>query len=325
MSGMIPAEPSLLNLTSNSITNKISSLFDTNINNTNINNTNKNNNNTEMSEEEKKEKKKVLDDIKNDVKKFTDIFIGNSITNVDKILKTEIFTIQIIANNPNDTEKNNNKAIEQKISIGNFTKCENVLKKNYNISQNTVLIMKKAEFSSKMDIERSNNPDASQGLSFEFIDPNTMKKLDSSICNKINTPISIPFKRSERLNMNFYEKSTLINIFLDLYNNESPAYYSRCVKTNQINTGADVSINYKRSQMFQNTTISCSSECQYDGLDKNKYVKCNCNTTGKNENSNKADEFVFDPLPSMNYDIILCYNETYNDVNNNLINLYNKF
>jgi hypothetical protein len=320
MSGMIPAEPSLLNLTSNSITNKISSLFDTN-----INNTNKNNNNTEMSEEEKKEKQKVLDDIKNDVKKFTDIFIGNSITNVDKILKTEIFTIQIIANNPNDTEKNNNKAIEQKISIGNFTECENVLKKNYNISQNTVLIMKKAEFSSKMDIERSNNPDASQGLSFEFIDPNTMKKLDSSICNKINTPISIPFKRSERLNMNFYEKSTLINIFLDLYNNESPAYYSRCVKTNQINTGADVSINYKRSQMFQNTTISCSSECQYDGLDKNKYVKCNCNTTGKNEISNKADEFVFDPLPSMNYDIILCYNETYNDVNNNLINLYNKF
>jgi hypothetical protein len=322
--GEIPPNPSILNMTSNSLANKIDSVlssikFDDNKNTTNINNTNYNTNKTEMSLEEKKEKQKVLDDMKNDVKKFTDIFIGNSTNHVDKILKTKIFTIQIIANNPNDTQKNNKKAIEEKISIVNFTQCENILKKEYNISQNTVLIMKKLEFTPKMDIKRANNLDASQGLTFEYIDPKTMKKLNSSICSKINTPISIPFKRGNRLKMEEYEKSALINAALDLYNNESPAYYSRCVKTNQIETGADVSINYKRSQMFQNTSITCSSECEYDGLDENKYVKCNCKTSGDKESSNTGDEFVFDPLPSMNYDIVLCHRETYKDV----INYYN--
>jgi len=324
MSGEIPPDPSLLNMASNAITSKLDSVlsslnFDTNKNSTNTNNTNSSTNKTEMSMEEKKEKQKVLDDMKNDVKKFTDIFIGNSTNHVDKILKTEIFTIQIIANNPNDTQKNNKKAIEEKLTVGNFTECENILKKEYNISQNKVLLMKKAEFIAKMDIERANNPDASQGLSFEFIDPNTMKKLNSSICSKMNTPISIPFKRGERLKMLEYQRSALINAALDLYNNESPAYYSRCVKTNQIETGADVSINYKRSQMFQNTSITCSPECEYDGLDENKYVKCNCKTSGEKESSNTGDEFVFDPLPSMNYDIVKCYRETYKDV----INYYN--
>ena len=319
MSGKIPPNPSILNMTSIAMSNKVdivlSSLkFDDNKNSTNTNNTNSSTNKTEMSMEEKKEKQKVLDDMKNDVKKFTDIFIGNSTNHVDKILKTEIFTIQIIGNNPNDTQKNNKKAIEEKLTVGNFTECENILKKEYNISQNKVLLMKKAEFIAKMDIERANNPDASQGLSFEFIDPNTMKKLNSSICSKMNTPISIPFKRGERLKMEQYEKSALINKELDLYNNESPAYYSRCFKTNQIETGADVSINYKRSQMFQNTSITCSHECKYDGLDKNIYVKCNCTTNGKNETSNTGNEFVFEPLPSMNYEIVECYRETYKDV-----------
>jgi hypothetical protein len=252
--------------------------------------------------------------MKNDVKKFTDIFIGNSTTHVDKILKTELFIIQIISNNPNDTQKNNEKAIEEKISIGNFTECENILKKEYNISQNTVLLMKKAEFCSRLDVERCFNPLASRGLIFEFIDPNTMKKLNSDICNTINSQISIPFKRSDRINMNTYEISAIMNPNLDLYNNQSLAYHSRCVKSININTFADISINYKRSQMFQNTSITCSSGCEYDGLDKNKFVKCNCNTSGKNETSNTGYEFVFDPLPSMNYDIVKCYRETIKDV-----------
>jgi hypothetical protein len=323
MSGKIPLDYSLLNMASNAMTNQIDKVmeslnFGNNNNTTNINNTITNNTKIELSEEEKKEKQKVLDDLKNNIKKLTDILVTNSTNNVDKLIRTDIFTIQIISNDPNNVEKNNKKAIEEKISVGNFTVCENILKKEYNISQNTILLVKKIEFTAKMDIDRVNNPDASQGLSFEFIDPNTMNKLNSSLCMKINTPISIPFKRSSRLLMDVYERSSLINIALDLYNNESPAYYSRCIKTNQINTGADVSINYKRNQMFQNTSITCSSECEYNGLDENRYVKCNCKTSGQKESSNTGNEFVFDPLPSMNYDIVLCYKETYYDV----INIY---
>jgi len=321
MSGEIPPDPLLLSMASNAMTNKIDSIlssinFDTASNNnsteTNDNNTNKNK--TQLTEKEKKEKQEILNNMKNDIKKFTNVFIGNSTKKVHKILKTEIFTIQITSNNPNDTESNNKKAIEERISIANFTDCENILKKENNISQTTVLLLKKVEFDAKMDIDRAKNPDASPGLSFEFIDPTTMKKLDAKVCSEIKTPMKIPFKRGERLKMKIYQKSVLINKGLDLYNKESPAYYSRCIKSNQIDTGADVSINYKRNKMFQNTTITCSPGCEYEGLDENKYVKCNCKTNGDKESSNNGNEFTFDPLPSMNYDIVLCYYETYIDV-----------
>jgi len=328
MSGEIPPDPSLLNMASNSMKNKIENVLSslnldmTSSNNKNNTATNINENNNsssskpqQMSEEEQKEKQKVLDNMKNDIKKFTDIFIGkNSSEKVDKIIKTEVFTIDIKSNNPNDTEANKKKEIEERISVANLTECENILRKEYNISKSTILLLKKVEFTAKMDIQRANNPDASQGLTFEFIDPNTMKKLDTKFCNNTKSPINIPFKRGERLKMDVYEKSALINKGLDLYNNDSPAFHSRCFKTNQIDTGADVSINFKRNNMFQNTTIDCSPGCEYQGLNEDKYVKCICDTNGNQESSNTGDPYIFDPLPPMNYDIVKCYRETYNDV-----------
>jgi hypothetical protein len=274
-----------------------------------------NKNITIMSENEKNEKQKVLDNMKNEIKSLTDIFIGNSTEKIDKIMKTEIFTVQITSQNPNDTEKNNKKAIEQRISVANFTECENKLKLKYNISQPINLLLKKVEFNSKLDIERADNPDASEGLTFDFINPLNMEKLDSKICSEIKIPINIPFKRSERLIMDLVKKSQVINnVGIDLYSNAAPAYHSRCFKTLQLDTGADESINFKRSTMFQNTSISCSEDCIYEGLDENRYVKCNCNTTGEKESSNTGETYNFDPLPSMNYGIVKCYKETYEDV-----------
>jgi hypothetical protein len=268
-----------------------------------------------MSEEEKNEKQKVLDNIKNDIKSLTNIFIGNSTEKIDKVIKTDIFTVQITAQNPNETEKNNKKAIGERISIANFTECENKLKMKYNISQSINLLLKKVEFNSKLDIERANNPDASQGLSFDFINPLNMEKLDTNICSEIKSPINIPFKRAERINLNLVKKSQVINnVGIDLYSNEAPAYHSRCFKTQQLETGADVSINFKRTTMFQNTSISCSDGCIYEGLDENRYVKCNCNTNGEGEKSNNGANYNFDPLPTMNYGIVKCYRETYEDV-----------
>ena len=328
MSGDIPPDPTLLSMASNAITNKIENVLSSlNFNvgpsndknntdtKTNDKNNSSSNNSPQISEEQQKEKQKVLDDMKNDIKKFTDIFIEkNSSEKVDKTIKTEVFTIDIKSNNPNYTKANRKKDIKERISVANLTECENILRKEYNISESTVLLLKKVEFTAKMDIKRANNPDASQGLTFEFIDPNTMKKLDTKFCNNTKSIINIPFKGSDRLRMDMYDKSNAINKGLDIYNNDSPAYYSRCVKTNQIDTGADVSINYKRNTMFQNTTINCSPGCEYEGLDENKYVKCNCDTNGNQESSNTGNQFIFDPLPSMNYAIVKCYRETYNDV-----------
>lgn len=261
-------------------------------------------------------KQSVLNGMKNETQTFLNLLIDNikNSTYLNEIIKTEIFSVQISADSPDKKEENIRSAIENKLAFANFSNCEKLLKDHYNISQEINLMMKKVEFDPITDLKRANDTAASQGVSFDFFNQLTKEKLNTSICESAPTPISIPFKRSDRLNMQMYQKAQTVRTILDLYNSNSPGYHSRCFKTTQFDTGADVSLNYKRSMMFQNQTVSCSVGCTYEGLDKNTYVKCNCKTSGSKEMSNTGNDEQFDPLPKMNYDIVICYYETYSDV-----------
>ena len=79
--------------------------------------------------------------------------------------------------------------------------------------------------------------------------------------------------------------------------------------------GSNASINFRRTKLFQNETIGCSVGCIYQGLDENKYVICDCSASGSAEISNTGSKDSLSSIPPMNYDIALCYYETYDDVN----------
>ncbi len=276
---------------------------------------------------EMEEKQKIIDKMKENIKDFTNIFLDKKSNSTNKIIKTEIFDLSINSQDPKNSESAEKEAIKQKLSTTNFTECENILKKHYNISSDKYIILKKVEFDSKMDLLRNDNPYASKGVTFEFLNPLTFEKLNTSICSQseIKSPMKIPFKQAERIKSDFYRESAAINLDLDLYNNNSLGYHSRCVKSNQLTTGADLSINYKRNKMFQNNSIECSSGCTYGGLDENKYVKCDCKINENMETSNNGGYVSFDPLPPMNYDIVVCYYEAYTDVIIYLIYFLKKF
>ena len=249
--------------------------------------------------------------MKNDVKDFLGLFID---TNENKIFKTELFSSQLFSSSPDNKNASIKAAIDNGMAFADLSNCQKILKSYYNISEEINLLINKVEFDPITDVYRANDTAASKGVSFDFIDPLTKKKLNITLCKSVPTPMSIPFKKSERLNMDMYQKASTVKAFLDLYNSNSPGYHSRCYKTTQFDTGADVSLNYKRTNMFQNQTVSCSTGCTYEGLDENKYVKCNCKELGSNEISNTGNDETFDPLPKMNYDIVICYHETYTHV-----------
>lgn len=194
------------------------------------------------------------------------------------------------------------------------TYCEEILRAFYNISDDQSLLLKQVEFDSTTNLDKLNDTYASSGVAFEYFHPQTQRKLNSSICSNITTPVKIPFKQEKRINIDLYQKSLYLSSIIDIYNSQSPGYYSRCLKSDNIDTGADTSINYRRTVMFQNASMECSAGCTYEGLDENKYVKCNCKTDLKQEMSNSASEGPFLSMPPMNYDIVLCYKETYYDV-----------
>jgi len=238
----------------------------------------------------------------------------NQTESKQNIIKTDMFSVEIASQDKSNEKELREELVKNKLSVANFTQCEKLLKYTYNISENLSLVYKKIEFDSKTDLLRAPDSRASSGVSFEFFDPDTLEKLNGTICSDIQTPISIPFKKIERLSMGLYLANSLVNKNVDIYNKESIGFSSRCVKSRDLTTSADTSISFRRNKMFQNETIGCSTSCAYKGLDENGYVKCDCTTSGKEEISNTGSDFNFDPIPKMNYEIFLCYYETYKDV-----------
>jgi len=304
----------------------------------NTNDIEKNNTNLNASDHnsEFEKTKNKFKEIKKSVNEFLDVLINekmnkssnneNITNNINTLIITKTFSVEIISDNKNtknkkrdlsasDDENEYEKlAIKNKLSIANFTECEEKLKSFYNISSNTPLIYKKVDFVSKSDLNRALDKKASNGVSFEFFNPENLQKLNSSICSQVKIHINIPYMQSENLNLSMNILNARINKNIDLFNPKSLGYHTRCIKSKDLETLADTSLSNRRNKLFQNESVSCSADCEYQEIDKNGYVKCDCSTTGQEEISNTGTEFIFDPIPSMNYDIFLCYYETFTDV-----------
>ena len=240
---------------------------------------------------------------------------GLSDNNPGRLLKNDMYSVQIsIKNNDNKAELEKI-AVENKMAVAYYSLCENILKKYYNISDDKFLLVKNLQFDSFTNLKNLNDDSASDIVSFEYFNPDNGDKLDSKICSNIQTPINLPFKQSARLKMDLYKSAAILKGVVDLYNKESPGYKSRCLKSVEFTTKADTSINYRRTKLYQNESINCSPGCEYEGLDDNSYVKCNCQIEEGNKISNNSTGF--DPLfsfPNYNFDIVMCYKETYSDV-----------
>jgi len=238
---------------------------------------------------------------------------NSNLTNL--ILKTDIFTVNFIKQSPGNKDNSVKNSIENNLSFGNYTNCENILKEKYNISESESILIRQVEYDSITDPLRFNDFNSSKGLSVEFYHPISLEKLDKSFCESASIQLSIPFKKSERIKMTNYlnYKSNLPNS-IDIYNIQTPSFHTRCLKSKEIELSSDLSINYRRTVLYQNSTISCSEGCNYLGLDENKYVQCDCPKTSENEVSNTADNQSLFSLPPMNYDIVICYKEALTDV-----------
>jgi len=134
--------------------------------------------------------------------------------------------------------------------------CENILKEEYNISQEEPLIIFKTEYKI-------------EGLSIPFIEydlfnPNTKEKLDINLCkySNINITIETPFFINET-NLYKYEPNN--------------SFYNDICHTYTTEDGTDISL-YDRKNDYNNNNISlCTINCVYIRYDStNKKVICEC-------------------------------------------------
>ncbi len=252
-----------------------------------------------------------LQEMKKSIDSLTDMLLSsNNNTSTSAIIKTDIFDVNIFEETKENKEVLKKVALENLFSVGNFTSCENILRNVYNISEELPILKKQIEYDSRTNIEKMKDDNSSKLIQFEFFHPINKEKLNKSLCNSQPISLNIPFKKSSRLEMQSYTKAAVIKDIIDIYDSKSPGYHSRCLPTKDFETGADTSINFRRTQLFQNETISCSEGCTYKGLDENRYVLCDCPNFVDSEISNTGVFEELFSLPSMNYDILICYRES---------------
>jgi len=253
-----------------------------------------------------KENQNSVNDIKNGIQSFSKVLAQQP---EPVAIQNPMFNYKM--------ESQNNTSIENIVSSGaaniNNTACEAELRNFYNISENISLILKKIEFNPRTNLSAPENTNASNAVNFAFYHPITYEPLNMSLCLNLPITISTPIKVARKSALNLYQRIPLA-YGVDLFNIKSPAYNSRCFKGNNTN-GADISMNYKRTQWFQNTSAECSPGCEYIGLDQNNYTQCNCEKVQENsEISNDFDMGSLSDIGKFNYDIVICYKEVFTEV-----------
>ena len=177
----------------------------------------------------------------------TDIENGNN-----EIIKCEDMSIILTTTkNQKDPKNNINK------TIIDFSECEDILKNEYNMSENEFIYMKKIELYEKgMKI-----PKIVFDLYKKENDTNLMK-LDLSFCSNVKRDILSPID--------------LNNENLDKYNSSSDYYNNLCYKATS-DSGTDINLNDRKNEYLEKNMSVCQESCFFSEYDYNtKRAKCSC-------------------------------------------------
>jgi hypothetical protein len=258
----------------------------------------KNSNNTDSKEKAQEQ----IKEMKNMIGNFVETMITNNPSDQAQTISNDIFSVQL-----SSTSKDNQKAIiddavSKGLSVLNFTECEDILKKNYNISKETDLIMRKIDYNPATDMKKLNDSMASNSITFAFYHPEKKFKLNISYCDNIPVSLKIPLKNREKLNLTQYEKFKDLNI--DPFDKNSPGLNDRCITLNE--GGKDITVNKRRQTLFQNQSASCDTGCEYKGLDENQYMICDCKPS-ESEMGSTFKEDKIEPILTLNFVIIKCW------------------
>ena len=136
--------------------------------------------------------------------------------------------------------KNNN---SNKFSVIDLGECGKLLKKHYNLNENTSLIIMKYEKITNISSERS--------LQYEVYEPYNKTKLNLSVCDNINIDIYIPVVLSEKTQNLFNQ---LKELGYDLFDINSPFYNDICTPYESPD-GTDVLLSDRINSYYYNDDI----------------------------------------------------------------------
>jgi hypothetical protein len=230
-------------------------------------------------------------------------------TNSSYLLGNSMYAAQISTSSLQSINETNKMALDNKLAIVDLGDCVNTLKRYYNMTDSTDLIILKTDVNSYLDLRNIEDPFKSNNVEIKVYDPGTRNELNMSICQNSNFNIKTPIKNVDKLNIPKYHEMSSGGI--DIYNPQSEAFNSICFNHIDNDTQYDTTIGWRRNNYFQNKSATCSStaNCTYKNIDENNYVNCNCtNWTEDSQVGNDFIDFIFDVISAWNFQVVTCGN-----------------
>ena len=251
-------KPEPLNKDTTKVSSKIIVVKESNKNdeNTQFNSENFFKESQQTKNEELSNKDEVINSLKDDIINgklntlLSDLING---TKQDLIAEYKDITYQIT------TSANLNNGSYNNISTINLGKCEEKLKKVYNIDPKLSLIILKIDY--KME-----------GLlipviGYEVYHPTNNSKLDLNYCNDTTIKLNIPVSIDEDAVYKYDPNS-------EYYNDDCYAYTTE--------NGTDIILNDRKNEYVENNLSLCENNCTFNGYDeKTKKAICECETKVK--------------------------------------------
>ena len=237
---------------------------------------------------------KIYDNIKKTI--LTKDYKGN-----ETIIKTEnvIFHVSKIEDQKND----NNQGVSS-IDIG---ECEEILKKENNISLSDSLIIFKSDI--------KNDDLSATYVQYEIYHPNSLVKLSLEPCNKVNIVVNVPVYLDTNSLLQ-YER--LEEAGYNLYDSEDDFYNDIC-STYTTENGTDMLLEDRKSDIYNTSgnKVMCQIGCKFESYNKiTQKAKCNCNVQVQSTQTditkidfskeNMAENFLT-PLKNSNFFVLKCY------------------
>lgn len=224
--------------------------------------------------------------------------IKNSTPN--NIIQGEDYIFHIISSDTKEESINN-------LSSLNLGECEEILKKQYNITEEENLIIAIFDYSSSNRVTNQ--------IEYLIYDISG-KPLNLSFCNEVTIEVFYPIKSNE-IDFEFWEKMNKKGY--DIFNSLDSFFTDICEGFVTEND-TDVTLEDRRIDYFKNYSF-CEVGCEYIGLNfSQKKVKCVCEpkvylSLTLKENSHQFQESLINSNRLSNVSIVKCYHKFFENLN----------
>ena len=193
-----------------------------------------------------------------------------------------------------------------------FSLCEHILRKQYNLSSTEILTVLQIE------IEQKDEKVLTSQVEYEIYTENK-QKLNLSYCHDVEIKVNYEIKNLKLINKTMIQHYS--NLGIDIFNSEDLFFNEVCYPFSISNS--DIILKDRIIDIYQNFSL-CENECKYELIDiERMYVRCSCQV--KEEINFEPSKPVFtkvvkETFENSNFGVIRCFAIVFN-LNNKVNNI----